>query len=216
MIYIVGAGGFGREVLNIYIDLGREDEIAGFLIENCEKQGLELNGKPVHGFQLLDDIEISTAKLICAIGTPLRKRLIDYTKSRGFSYDSVVHPSVVKSRWVAFGDGIIVCAGNMLTSQIEIGDYSIVNLSCTIGHDVKIGKHTTISPGVNVSGRVTIGDECFIGTGSSIVENTSIGSQSFIGAGSVVVNDIPSRVLAVGVPAKPIRTLDHAKWKELL
>jgi sugar O-acyltransferase (sialic acid O-acetyltransferase NeuD family) len=210
LIYIIGAGGFGREVLNIYTDLGREEEVAGFLIENCDKRGTKINEKPLH------DITLSSVKLICAIGTPLRKRLIEDTKNKGYNYDSVIHPSVIKSRWVVFGEGTIICAGNIFTSQIKVGDYSIVNLSCTIGHDVEIGKYTTISPGVNISGRVTIGDGCFIGTGVSIIEKITIGNQSYIGAGSVVANDIPPNVLALGVPAKPVRALDLPEWKKLL
>jgi len=148
LIYIIGAGSFGREVLNIYIDLGREEEVAGFLIENCDKHGAKINEKPLHDITLLNNIEMSDVKLICAIGTPLRKRLIENTKNKGYNYDSVTHPSVIKSRWVAFGEGTIICAGNIFTSQIKVGDYSIVNLSCTIGHDIEIGKYTTISPGV--------------------------------------------------------------------
>ena len=216
MIYIIGAGGFGREVLNIYIDLDREREVAGFLIENCDKHGAKINEKPLHDITLLNSIEMSNVKLICAIGTPLRKRLIENTKNKDYNYDSVIHPSVIKSRWVAFGEGTIICAGNIFTSQIKVGDYSIVNLSCTIGHDVEIGKYTTISPGVNISGRVTIGDECFIGTGVSIIEKVTIGNQSYIGAGSVVAKDIPPNVLALGVPAKPVRKLDLSEWKKLL
>ena len=216
MIYIIGAGGFGREVLNIYIDLGIEEEVAGFLIEHCDKHDVRINEKPLHDITLLDNLEISNVKLICAIGTPLRKRLIENTKNKGYKYDSLIHPSVIKSRWVAFGEGTIICAGNIFTSQIKVGDYSIVNLSCTIGHDVEIGRYTTISPGVNISGRVTIGDECFIGTGVSIIEKVTIGSHSYIGAGSVVVNDIPPNVLALGVPAKPVRKLDLSEWRKLL
>jgi sugar O-acyltransferase (sialic acid O-acetyltransferase NeuD family) len=216
VIYIVGAGGFAREVLNIYIDLGREEEVAGFLEENCSRDGAEVNGKPLHDISLLDNVVTSKPKLICAIGTPLRKRLIENTKDKGCDYDSIVHPSVIESRWVTFGQGSIICAGNVFTSQIRVGDYSIVNLSCTIGHDVEIGKYTTISPGVNVSGRVAIGDECFIGTGASIIEKVTIGDRSYIGAGSVVVNDIPADVLALGVPAKPVRKLDLLEWKKLV
>ena len=87
MIYIIGAGGFGREVLNIYIDLGREEEVAGFVIENCDKVDTKMNEKPLHDITLLEKIETSDVKLICAIGTPLRKRLIENTKSNGYNYD---------------------------------------------------------------------------------------------------------------------------------
>jgi acetyltransferase-like isoleucine patch superfamily enzyme len=43
-----------------------------------------------------------------------------------------------------------------------------------------------------------------------------VGKGSFIGAGAVVTEDIPENVLAVGVPAKPIRTLSESDWIELV
>jgi len=216
MIYILGAGGFARETLNIFIDLGRKDEVVGFLEDNCRRRGELLNGKTIDDTSVLINLDRDKMKLICGIGTPLRKGLIERTKELGYEYENVIHPSVIKSEWVEFGEGFIICAGNIFTSQITVGSYSIVNLDCTIGHDVKIGKYTTISPGVHISGKVTIDDGCFIGTGTVIVENVSIGSNSFIGAGAVVTEDIPENVLAVGVPAKPIRKLTDSDWRELV
>jgi sugar O-acyltransferase (sialic acid O-acetyltransferase NeuD family) len=215
-IYIIGAGGFAREVLNVYIDSGREDEVLGFLEENCTRVGKLLNGKPIYDISVLENSDRERIKLICGIGTPLRKRLIEYTKELGYRYDTIIHPNVVKSRWVTIGEGCIICAGNIITSQVTIGDFTIVNLDCTIGHDVTIGKYTNISPGVHISGRVSIGDECFIGTGAAIVPNVSIGNGCFIGAGAVVTKDIPDNVLAVGVPAKPIRKLSKSDWERLI
>ena len=216
MISILGAGGFAREVFNIFIDLKRDDEVIGFLEENCQRKGEILNGKPIDDLSVLKNLDRNNIKLVCGIGTPLRKRLIEYSTSLGYKYDTIIHPSVIKSKWVTFGDGNIICAGNILTNQIIIGNYSILNLHCTIGHDAKIGNYTTISPGVHVSGKVSIGDECFIGTGAVIVEKVSIGKGSFIGAGAVVSKDIPENVLAVGIPAKPIRKLTESDWGGLL
>lgn len=216
MVYILGAGGFAREVLNIYIDAGREDEVVGFLEENCQRRGQLLNGKFIDDICTLETLDKENIKLICAIGTPLRKRLIERTKAMGFKYDTIVHPSVLKSRWVNLGEGCIVCAGIILTCQISVSDHTIVNLGCTIGHDVVIGRYVTLSPGVHISGKVSIGDECFIGTGAVIVERVSIGKGTFIGAGAVVTKDIPDNVLAVGVPAKPIRRLTESDWKRLI
>jgi sugar O-acyltransferase (sialic acid O-acetyltransferase NeuD family) len=215
-VYILGAGGFGREVLNIYIDCGREKEVAGFLEENCKRRGEIINGKPVDDVSILERADRNEIKLICAIGTPLRRRLIEYTQQLGYEYDTVIHPSVIKSRWVTFGKGDIICAGNIFTSQITIGDHTIINLDCTIGHDVYIGKYCTISPGVHISGRVRIGDHVFIGTGATIIPNITIGNNSIIGAGAVVTKDIPENTLAVGVPAKPIRKLTEADWRKLI
>jgi len=215
-IYILGAGGLAREVLNIYIDCGREGEVAGFLEENCKRRGEILNGKPVDDVSILENADRNEIKLICAIGTPLRRRLIEYTEGLGYDYDTVVHPSVIKSRWVTFGKGNIICAGNIFTSQITVGDHTIINYGCTIGHDVRIGKYCTISPGVHISGRVKIGDGVFIGTGAVIIPDVSIGNNSVIGAGAVVTKNIPENTLAVGVPAKPVRRLTEADWRRVI
>jgi sugar O-acyltransferase (sialic acid O-acetyltransferase NeuD family) len=216
MIYILGAGGFGREVLCLYHDLGRAQDVAGFLEEHCQQPGRLINEKPVQDVSVLEQLDRASTRLICAIGTPLRKRLIETTRSMGYQYETLVHPSVIRSQWVTLGHGAILCAGTILTCQVVVADHAIINLDCTIGHDVTIGKYTTLSPGVHVSGRVSIGDECFIGTGVSIVDKVRIGERSYIGAGAVVTRDIPPNVLAVGIPAKPVRLLLAEEWLDLV
>jgi sugar O-acyltransferase (sialic acid O-acetyltransferase NeuD family) len=216
MIYLIGAGGFAREVLNILIDLGLDKEVKGFLEDNCLKSGELLNGIELNDISVLDKQDRDKTKLVCAIGTPLRERLIKHTIKLGYTYKTLIHPSVIDSEWVDYKEGCVVCAGNILTSQISIDRYSIINLNCTIGHDVTIGKFSTISPGVNISGRVNIGDGCFIGSGAVIVERKSIGNGSFIGAGAVVTKDIPENVLAIGAPAKPVKELNKSDWSKLI
>lgn len=216
MIYIIGAGGCGREVLIIYTDLARDNEVAGFLEENCKQNGNILNEKPVYDFSILNSLNNKDIKLICAIGTPLRKRLIECTKQLGYEFDTVIHPSVIKSRWVEFGEGVIICPGNVLTTQIVVDNYTIINYGCTVGHDVRIGKYTTISPGARISGRVSIGDECYIGAGSVVIDRKIIGNNVYIGAGAVVTEDVPDNVLALGVPARPVRNLNDTEWKKLI
>ena len=200
MIYILGAGGFAREALNILIDLGREDEVLGFVEQNSKREGEVMNGKKVFDERVLDDSPAGT-RLVGAIGSPKRRSWFQQLEEWGFQFETIIHPSVVKSRWTEFGRGVILCAGNILTNNIRIGDHTIINLGCTIGHDVRIGDYVTVSPGVDISGNVSIEDDVWVGIGSTIIEKTSIGKGSFLGAGAVVTNDIPPGVLAVGVPA---------------
>lgn len=206
-VYIIGAGGFGRETLNVYRDAGREKEVAGFVVEDRYwEQDQVVNGKPVFRWS-----EIAgwprEARFVAAIGSAERGKLIDEAARLGFGFDTVIHPTVQSSPWVRFAEGCIVCAGNILTAQIEVGAHTILNLACTVGHDTTIGRLVTLSPGVNVSGRVTIEDAAFIGSGAVIIERVRIGAGAVIGAGSVVTKDIPPRVVAVGVPCRVVKQL---------
>lgn len=70
----------------------------------------------------------------------------------------MIHPSVIYSERVEFGEGCIICAGNIITVDIKIGNHVIVNLDCTIGHDAKIGDYSTVLPSVNISGFVELGN----------------------------------------------------------
>ena len=216
MLYILGAGGYGRETFNLLIDLGKKDKVLGFLEDNSQRKGTLMLGKPIDDTKILETLDRKAVKLVSGIGSPLRRNPIERIKKLGYSFETLIHPSAVKSEWVELGEGVVVHAGNILTTQISIGRFSYINLASTIGHDVKIGEYTSISPGVHISGHVVIGDRCFIGTGTVIREGVTISNDVFIGAGSVVVDDIPENVLAYGVPAKPVRTLTEEDWKKLI
>jgi len=208
-VFILGAGGFGREVLDIYNDLEREEDVLGFLDENPQIEGKIVNGKVVYPISKLNEYNPEDVKLVCAIGIPskIRTKIIKKTKNMGFKYETIVHPDSKVSKWVEIGEGSIICAGSIVTTQVKIGDFSIVNIGCTVGHDITIGDYCTLSPGVHISGNVKIGNECFFGTGAVTVQQVEIGDNSVIGAGGVVTESIPHFSLAVGVPAKVIKKL---------
>jgi sugar O-acyltransferase (sialic acid O-acetyltransferase NeuD family) len=212
-IIILGAGGFAKEVLFLIEDKNKvsartEFNVKAFSEDNSKRVGELLNGVPIIDTKEIEDWDRDSIKLICAIGDPIRRSLIERFKNRGFEFCSVIHPSVISSQYVNVGEGSIICAGNILTTQVAIGKHVIVNLDCTIGHDVIIEDYCTISPGVHISGRVHIKQQTYIGTGSAIIERLNIGKNSVIGAGAVVTKDIPDNVVAVGMPAKVIKRRD--------
>lgn len=206
-IVIVGSGGFGREVAWLIEDINKVKpvwNIVGFVDDNND-----LTDSTVNGYKVLGNIDWLIDKevyVVIAIGDPVgKKNVFERIKNTNNSFPSLIHPSVIMSNSVNIGDGTIICAANILTVNIEIGNHVIINLDCTIGHDAVIHDYATILPSVNVSGYVDIGECVSVGTGSAIIQGLKIGDNAVIGAGSVVVKDIPANCTAVGVPAKPIK-----------
>lgn len=95
---------------------------------------------------------------------------------------------------------------------IEIGDYvTISNRVIVLAHDDSLRIHT----GHGLIGRVKIGNRVFIGANSTILPGVEIGDNVIIGAGSVVNRSIPANNVAVGVPAKPICSVNDYVNKHL-
>lgn len=209
-IVIIGAGGFGREVQWLINDINnksKEWNFLGFIDENTESKGHVLNGNYILGnFDDIDSIDYGDVYYVCAVGDPeVKKRLVEKAEKYNLKPATLIHPSVIMSEYVEIGEGSIICAGNIITVNIEIGKHVIINIDSTVGHDVVIHNYSTILPSVNISGN-TIIEECVsVGTGSAIIQGKTIGKYSIIGAGAVVVRDIPIGATAVGSPAKVIK-----------
>jgi len=204
---IIGAGGFGREVAWLIEDINKEKElwnIIGFVDDNEDIQGTEINGYKVIGN--IDWLKNQRLNVVNAIGDSItRKKVVQRLESTNNMYPNLIHPSVVYSDKVSFGEGNIICAGNILTVNIDLGKHVIINLDCTIGHDVVLGDYTTIFPSVNVSGFVNTGECVSVGTGSAIIQGIKIGENTIIGAGAIVVKNLPPNCTAIGSPAKPVK-----------
>ncbi len=203
---IYGAGGFAREVNLIAEEMERHDllEVVGFVSDNGGPD--TLHDKPVLSFDSLRE-QHPDATIVIAIGDPkTRTTIAAKVANAGMRFARLCDIATRVSRRSAIGEGSIICAGSIITVDVEIGKHVHINLNCTVGHDVKIGDFTTISPGVHVSGNVVIGERVFIGTGANIINGKPgkplrIDSDAIIAAGATVTSDCGSNALYAGVPA---------------
>lgn len=207
---IFGVGGFGREVLTIIRAINNvkpEWNFVGFFDDGFEV------GTIVNGYEVLGGVNELNAwaeplSVVIAIGTPqIKQTIISKLSSSNLDFPTIVHPTVVigDSNYVKIGKGCIICAGTIITTNIEIHDFVILNLACTVGHDTVIEKYSAFMPSVNISGEVLIGEGVYVGTGARIINQISIGKNTIVGAGAVVVRDLPPNCTAVGLPAKVIK-----------
>lgn len=208
-LVIVGAGGHGREVAQLVMDINAVAptfSLRGFVDDKKELQGQTVGDWPVLG--TVEDLVVRRLadSYVLGVGSPATKRLLsERLGAAGLLTPALVHPSAVVGRNVRVGSGTIVCSATVLTCDVELGEFVTINVACTVSHDSRIGAYATLAPGVHLAGNTAVGVGADLGTGTATVQGKTIGEWTIIGAGAVIASDIPANSTAVGVPAKVIK-----------
>ena len=199
-IAIIGASGHGKVVAELA-------EFCGFEViffDDTLYSKKKVEDWPVKGS--LNDLlekrqEISFATV--AIGDSIiRNKYTEILLNAGLELPILVHPNATVSKHSQLSQGTQVLAGAVINPFSIVGISCIINTNAVVEHDCVIGNYSHICPNATLAGGVNIGQHVWFGMNSCARQLIKIGEYTTIGMGSVVVEDIPSRVLAFGVPAK--------------
>lgn len=205
-LLIVGAGGFGREMFDAVNESPRYREAhditeVAYLDDDATLVGLPapIVG-PVRGFAPQpDDIGL------CALGdSAIRRDVVADLESAGLMFPAFVHHTARVGSRTRLADGVVICAGAVLTCDITIGRHSHVNIGCSLGHDVALGEFVTLSGNCHLAGGVDVSDGVFFGTSANVIPRIRIGEAARVGAGSVVIRRVSAGTTVFGNPAKKV------------
>lgn len=210
-LVIVGAGGFGRETLDVIeainADGGRplinvigviDDSPGAVALERLAARGVDWLG----GIDEWLAKELDAQYLVC-IGDPRVRSTVDQRfRQLGFVAASVVHPRATIGSLGAIGPGAIVCSGAEVSTNVILGRHVHVNPNATIGHDSVLSDYVSINPAAVVSGEVFVGSRSLIGAGAVILQGLSIGAGSTVGASACVTTDVGEGKTVKGIPAR--------------
>ena len=210
-IAIYGFGGYGREIASIIksINIVKPTwNIIGFFDDDKSKLGLENEyGKVLGGIDFVNsyDKELS---VVMAIASPnVLEKIITNINNPNLSFPNIIAPTVFFFDKETFniGYGNVICHHCRVSTDVTMGNFSLINGCCSFGHDVKLGNYNMMQPETRVSGETTIGNKNFFGVRCTILQGLKIGNETRIGAGSFIIRKTKDGQTYFGNPAKMLK-----------
>jgi sugar O-acyltransferase (sialic acid O-acetyltransferase NeuD family) len=209
-ILIVGAGGFGREVLQWTRDTWPDQAamIGGFLSDDPRR--LDGFSTGVEILSTVGDYRPATGDyLLLGIGVPYsRRRVAEQLSGREVRFLTLVHPLAIVAATASLGEGSIVCPFAVVSDSATLGRCVLVNYHASLGHDAEADDYAVLSPYATLGGAARIDEEVFLGLHASVGPGIRVGSRSKVSANSCVLAGTPADSLVYGVPGRVVPRVD--------
>lgn len=205
-IIIVGAGGFGRELLQWIKDVNRASptwNIKGFIDDNLNAlDGIRCDYAVIG--KISEWTPSENELFAMAIANPkVKETLTGQLKDRGAVFTPVIHPTAIVSDLADVGEGLIAYPGAGINPNTVIGDF-VTLLRSTVGHDAHVGSFCTISSYCDITAGVELEKYVFLGSHATLIPHIRVGEGAYISAGSVVIKNVKPGMKMFGNPAKEL------------
>ncbi len=203
-LIIVGASGFGRELVQWVEDINKETpewNILGFIDDNPNAlDGCKCDYGIIGAIQ--DWMPSDKQYYACALAFPdVKYRIVTMLKERGAKFATLIHPTALVNKYAVIGEGVVVTPRSNINPDTKIGDFVSV-LGSGIGHDSCVGSFSTLSGRCSINGHVQIGERVYVASGVTIAPSKKIGDDAYVGIGSVVISNVKPGTKVFGNPAK--------------
>jgi sugar O-acyltransferase (sialic acid O-acetyltransferase NeuD family) len=217
ILAIFGAGSLGKEVLSLAKQINATQcRWKQIVLVADYRTATTAQDLPLMN---IDEVEkqfgTAQAKFVIGVGEPSARQLLyQRVTERGFSLETLIHPTAHIGEGSVLEPGTIVNYGCFVSCQVEIGQNVLLQPLACVGHGTQVGAHSVLSTYSSLAGSCRIGERVFIGMNTPVREEITIGADTIISMGAVVMNDIPEGVVAMGNPARAMRkNTEHKVFK---
>lgn len=206
-VIIVGASGFGREVLETIEEINRIQptwKVLGFIDDDLKAlDELEVKYKVLGTIR--DWQPEGNEQYVMAIAAPkIKEKLALMLKERGAEFATILAPTSTVGARSKIGEGVIMFDQVSISVDVMVGDFVFFNALGGVGHDAIIGDYCTFGPKVCISGATKIGKGVNVGALASTFPGIEVGNYATIGMNSAVIRKVKSETTVIGVPAKTV------------
>lgn len=206
-VIIVGASGFGREVLYTIGEINRVSPtycVKGFIDDNLSAlDGFDLEYKVLG--KISGWVPNREDRYVLAIADPKTKeKVIPNLKEKGALFETIIAPTASVADSATLGEGVVVFGYSGISVNVKIGNFVFFNAMDGIGHDTVIGDYCSFGPKVCISGHTKIGKCVNFGALSSTYPGITIGDYAVVGMNSAAIKQVKPNTTVIGVPAKKI------------
>jgi sugar O-acyltransferase (sialic acid O-acetyltransferase NeuD family) len=187
-IIIVGAGGLGREVLDllqIVAEKNKSYKVLGFA-DDALPQGFLINGYEILG-NLSQCVNLPNVCFVIAIGNPsIRLIVFEQLKLQQQVLCNIIHPTAQLSSYAVVEPdaGVILFGNSFIGPNAKIGANVLIHQNAIVGHDAIIGNHSIILQSCVLNGQITLESAVMVGPLTVMNGKHFIRKSGVIGAGS--------------------------------
>ena len=203
-LYLVGAGGLGRE-LEFWINLiplnKRDYEINGYIDDNPVALSTYPSDYKIVGNTFDFAYNKGDLVILCIANSLIKEKIFNRLKNKVEIF-TFISPLARVSKFSTIGKGSIITPNCIITTNVKIGDFVLVNIGTQICHDSQIGDYTSLMTNVDIGGNCKIGNHVFFGSNSTLLPDKKVSNNIKIGLGSIVISNLGKQGTYFGNPAK--------------
>lgn len=208
-VVIFGAGGLGREMLQVLRDIaaaGGAAECVAFIVDPGLAAPEAVQGVPVHRDAMAMLRSDAALRVVVALGDPVAREAVAarLTAAAGARFATLLHPAAWLGATVAIAEGSMIYGFSSVTADVRIGRHALINPGCSIAHDCVLEDFATLGPAVALAGGVRVAHGAELGIGARVAPRLRVGRGAIVGAGAVVIGDVASGATVAGVPAREL------------